>query len=84
MIGTYDVLNHRKERLRLELKQKLALTETNITEGRTSIRGIARKLHHLKRECEGLVTKEELAELERLDDLLREIEFRINDKLFDM
>ena len=50
----------------MELKQKLALTETNITEGRTSIRGIARKLHHLKRECEGLVTKEELAELESL------------------
>ena len=68
----------------MELKQKLALTETNITEGRGSLRGVVRKLHHLKRECEGLVTKEELAELERLDDLLQEIEFRINDKLFDM
>ena len=68
----------------MELKQKLALTETNITEGRGSLRGVVRKLHHLKRECEDLVTKEELAELERLDDLLQEIEFRINDKLFDM
>ena len=68
----------------MELKQKLALTETNISEGRSSLRGVVRKLHHLKRECEGLVTKEELAELERLDVILREIEFRINDKLFDM
>ena len=70
----------------MELKQKLALTETNITEGRSSLRGVVRKLEHLKhhKELHSLVTKEELAELERLDDLLREIEFRINDKLFDM
>ena len=68
----------------MELKQKLELTETNITEVKGSLRGVVRKLHHLKREVDGLVTKEELAELERLDDLLREIEFRINDKLFDM
>ena len=36
----------------MELKQKLALTETNITEGRSSLRGVVRKLHHLKRESD--------------------------------
>ena len=67
-------------------KEKLELTETRIYETRQSMRQIQRMFSNLRcnRENVGIVTSEELKQIEEVEELLREIEFRINDRVFDM
>ena len=70
----------------VDLKRKLEITEANIVEARKELRGVTIKLNNLKNHKEiNFISKEEIARLEELDDLLMEIEHRINERIvFDM
>ena len=67
-------------------KFKLEITERSIYFTRSELRLIYRKLENLThhKEYKDLCSKEELEQLEQIDDLLLEIEYRLNDKLIDM
>ena len=65
----------------MELKQKLEITETSVNETRQGLRSVKRKLEFLRhhQETKTLVSKEELQKLEDIDNMLYEIELKIND-----
>ena len=67
-------------------KFKLEITERSIYFTRSELRLIYRKLENLThhKEYKDLCSKEELEQLEQIDDLLLELEYRLNDKLFNM
>ena len=70
----------------MELKRKLEITEDEIVETRKNLRGVIRKLNNLKHHKEiDFISKEELIRLEELDDLLMELEHKINERIvFDI
>lgn len=65
-------------------KEKLQITESSIANTRNELRGVVRKLEMLNyhKENKGIASKEELAKINEVEELLREIEFRINDSSF--
>ena len=67
-------------------KLKLATTERTIYFTRNELRFIYRKLENLThhKEYKDLCSKEELEQLEQIEDLLLELEYRLNNKLTDM
>lgn len=67
-------------------KEKLEITSKAIAEAKAELRNATRKLDFLRllRENKDLVSKEEIQFLEKAEELLSEIDYRIDDRLFDM
>lgn len=67
-------------------KEKLEITSKVIVEAKAELRNATRKLSFLRmlRENKDLVSKEEIQFLEKAEELLSEIDCRIDDRLFDM
>lgn len=67
-------------------KEKLRVTENSIVSTRNELRGVIRKLDIIKthKSNKDLISKAEILRLEELEELLQEIEYRINNRLFDM
>lgn len=68
------------------VKNKLELTEERINETRGEMRRVQRMLASLRghQEYKNIASKEEIKKIDEVEELLREIEFRINDIVFDM
>ena len=75
-----------ERRIKMTNKFKLEVIERTIYFTRSELRSIYRKLENLTRhkEYKDLCSKEELKQLEEIEDLLLELEYRLNDKLTDM
>ena len=71
----------------MEIKQKLEITENTIIEARKHLRKISRNLENIKhhKETHHLFDEFNLEDINNLENLLYEIELKINDKIvFDL